>query len=519
MTDHAPTLTGPDLAAGIPLAEIQDGGILLGHAGGEAVLLSRHGKEVFAIGATCSHYGGPLAEGLVVGDTVRCPWHHACFSLRTGEALAAPALRPVDRWLVERKGDRVVVTAKAGPFKPKSRATAGDPRAIVILGAGAAGSAAAEMLRREGFKGEVTLVDAEPDGPIDRPNLSKDYLAGNAPEEWIPLFADDWFTEQRITRRLGSRATGIDTKGRKVTFADGSSLGYDRLLIATGGAPARLPISGVELPHVRTLRSLADSRGLIAAALTARRAVIIGAGFIGLEVAASLRARGLEVDIVAPEARPLQLQLGIKLGGFVRQVHEEHGVRFHLGASATAITPTEVVLADGTTLPADLVVIGVGVRPVTALAQGAGLAVEGGIVVDEFLETGVPGVYAAGDVAQWPDARRGERVRIEHWVVAQRQGQTAARNMLGAKERYTAVPFFWSQHYDVTIAMVGDPTACDRVVVQGDPAARDCLVGFHRKGKVAAVATIFRDRESLLAEAAFERGDEAALAALVATGR
>ena len=516
MTGSTAPLAGPDFAAGVAAAEIPDHGILLGHSQGEPVLLSRTGSTVSAVSATCTHYGGPLAEGLVVDGTVRCPWHHACFDLATGEALRAPALRPIDRWTVERRGDTVLVRSKAAPSAPRRRTTAGDPRSIVILGSGAAGAAATEQLRRDGYDGELTLVDVEPDGPVDRPNLSKDYLAGSAPEEWIPLFTDEWYAARRITRRFGVRATAIDPGARQVVLADGTRLGYDRLLISTGADASRLPIPGADLPHVHTLRSLADSRALIRAAGQARSALIVGAGFIGLEVAAAFRARGLEVDVVSHEARPLQLQLGLELGGFVRELHEQHGVRFHFESRVEAILPHGVQLAGGVVLPATLVVLGVGVRPAVALAAAAGVAVDHGILVDEFLETNVPGIYAAGDVARWPDPRRGGRSRPEHWVVAERQGQTAARNLLGGREPFRAVPFFWSQHYDVTIAMVGDPTGCDRVIVQGSAAARDCLVGFHLKGRVAAVATIGRDRASLLAEAAMESGDDAALNALVA---
>ena len=515
MGEAPAALSGPDLKIGIPLTNIPDNGILLGHADGEAILLSRAGNDVSAIGATCTHYGGPLAEGLVVDGTVRCPWHHACFSLKTGEAIGAPALRPVPRWVVERRGPQVLVRGKAPDLSPKVRKAATDPKSIVILGAGAAGGAAAEMLRREGYGGSVTLVDAQPDGPVDRPNLSKDYLAGTAPEEWIPLFSSAWFEAQKITRRFGVPVQAIDLKGKGVRFSDGKALSYDRLLIATGADAARLPIPGADLPQVHTLRSLADSRRLITAAGKARRAVVIGAGFIGLEVAASLRARGLEVEVVAPDARPLQLQLGTELGGFVRKVHEEHGVTFRLRTGVEGITAAGVKVADGTTVPADLVVLGVGARPAVALASAAGLTVEGGILVNEKLETGAPGVYAAGDAASWPGPD-GRRLRSEHWMVAQRQGQVAARNILGAGEAFRSVPFFWSQHYDVTIAVVGDTTACDRVIVRGDLAARDGLVAYYRKGKVAAIATLFRDQASLQAEAAFERGDQAALEALVA---
>ncbi|HEU4763980.1 MAG TPA: FAD-dependent oxidoreductase [Gemmatimonadales bacterium] len=519
MTDHSTPPSGPDLSAGVALADIPDNGTLQGHVGDEAVLLSRFGRSVYAIGATCTHYGGPLGEGLVVGETVRCPWHHACFSLKTGEALGAPALRPVDRWEVELRGDQVRVTRKAPAAPARQRPKGSDPASIVVVGGGATGAAAVEALRREGFGGSVTLLEAGPDGPVDRPNLSKDYLAGTAPEEWIPLFGDDWFEAQRIGRRLNARVAAVDAKARHVVLADGSKVAFDRLLIATGAEPIRLPVPGIDLPHVHTLRSLADSRAIIATAKSARRAVIIGAGFIGLEAAAALRARGLEVAVVAPESRPLQLQLGSELGGFVRQIHEDHGVTFHLRETVQAVTAAGVRLGSGAEVPADLVIAGVGVRPAVALAQAAGLTVDNGIVVNEQLETSAPGIFAAGDVARWPDPRSGERVRIEHWVVAERMGQTAARNLLGAGERFTAVPFFWSQHYDVPIAMVGNTAGCDRVVVHGDPAGRDCLVAYYRRGKVAAIATIFRDGESLAAEAAFERGDEAALEALAAGTR
>ncbi|HJU66435.1 MAG TPA: FAD-dependent oxidoreductase, partial [Gemmatimonadaceae bacterium] len=237
----------------------------------------------------------------------------------------------------------------------------------------------------------------------------------------------------------------------------------------------------------------------------ARRAVVIGASFIGLEVAASLRVRGLEVDVVAPEARPLERVLGARLGDFVRTTHEEHGVRFHLGRTVREIHRDSVVLDDGARLTADMVVAGVGVRPNIALAEAAGITLDRGILVDERLETSVPGVYAAGDVARWPDPHTGERIRVEHWVVAQRQGQAAAWSILGRNHRFDAVPFFWSQHYDATIAYVGHAQRWDAEDIEGDPAARDCQVTYRHGDRVLAVATIFRDRESLEAELRMEQ--------------
>ncbi|HEY2446578.1 MAG TPA: FAD-dependent oxidoreductase [Rhizomicrobium sp.] len=503
----------PDLASGIPEGDLHDGAMLVGEVGGEAVLLARSGAEIFAIGATCTHYGGPLHEGLMVGDTVRCPWHHACFSLRTGEALAAPALNANSCWRVERRDGRIFVRekiAEVGPRIPaKAKRSAGASTSMVIIGGGAAGNAAAEMLRREGHDGAVTILSADDAPPCDRPNLSKDYLAGKAPEEWIPLRPPEFYRDNDIALRLGTMVAGIDVAGRRVILAGGDSLGFDRLLIATGSEPVRLTVPGAELPHVRTLRSLADCRELIARAATAKHAVVVGASFIGLEAAASLRERGVEIHVVAPEARPMERVLGSALGDFLRALHEEHGVVFHLGRTVAAIEAGQVTFDDGASLFADLVVVGIGVHPRTALAERAGLAVERGVLVDETLETSARGIFAAGDIASVPGPRSGGRLRIEHWVVAERQGQTAARNMLGARERHHAVPFFWTQHYDVSIDYVGHAAAWDEIAQDGDPGAHDVALRFRKSGRTLAVATIFRGRESLMAELAMEQGGAA----------
>jgi NADPH-dependent 2,4-dienoyl-CoA reductase/sulfur reductase-like enzyme/nitrite reductase/ring-hydroxylating ferredoxin subunit len=501
-------LTGPDLAAeGIDATALAPGEKLLGHAFGDPVLLARLGDDYTAIGATCSHYGGPLAEGVISGEVVRCPWHHACFNLRTGEATRAPALNPVPCYEVAKRGDRIVVTRKLerDPLAPVGGAKpVATPSAVVIVGAGAAGSAAAEMLRRNGFDGSITMIDSENDSPYDRPNLSKDYLAGNAPEEWIPIRPDGFYAEHGITVKRAA-AMRIETAGRRVELGDGTSVRYDALLLATGADPIRLPIDGADLPHVHYLRSLGDSRAIIAAAKTAKRAVVIGGSFIGLETAASLRTRGLEVDVVAPEALPLERILGRELGTFIQSLHEEHGVHFHLGHKPQRIERDAVIVDDGTRLAADLVVMGVGVRPRLGLAEAAGLAMDRGVAVNEYLETSVPGIYAAGDIARWPDAHTGDRIRVEHWVVAQRMGQTAARNILGARERFDFVPFFWSAHYDVSINYVGHAEAWDRIAVDGDAAKRDVSVRYEKGGKLLALATIFRDEESLNEEIAMER--------------
>jgi apoptosis-inducing factor 3 len=496
-------LSGPDLSEGVALSQLAHGKMLLGHARGEAVLLARRGEKIFAVGATCTHYSGPLSEGLLVDATVRCPWHHACFDLRTGAPLRAPALNPIPCYEVTRQRGRV----RVGKRLPELRLPAspnGAPGRIVILGAGAAGHCAAETLRREGYRGQLVMIGAEADLPVDRPNLSKDYLAGSAPEEWLPLRPREFFDEHGIELVLGVRARSVETARKQVVIESGGTYVYDKLLLATGADPVKLDLPGGDLPHVRYLRTLGHSRAIIAAARTTRHAVVIGSSFIGLEVAASLRARNLEVHVVGPDAVPLARVMGPELGAFIRKVHEEHGVTFHLGTRPQAIDEKTVTLDNGERVPAELVVIGVGVRPEVSLAEKAGLAVDRGVLVDEYLQTSAADVFAAGDIARWPDRHSGQRIRVEHWVAAGRQGQTAARNMLGKREKFDAVPFFWSAHYDMGINYVGHASAWDRIEIEGSLDERNAAVRFIAGEKTVALATIYRDQESLQFERQIE---------------
>lgn len=501
-------LTGPDLGGGIPESDLANGAMIVGHAAGEAVLLARNGDEIFAVAANCTHYGGPLAEGLLVGSTVRCPWHHACFNLRTGAAIRAPALNDITCWTVARRDGKIIVGEKIQTSRPAPASRQGPvspPASIAIVGAGAAGNAAAEMLRREGYEGPVTVFDSDRLAPYDRPNLSKDYLAGNAPEEWIPLHAPSFYQELKIELMLDKPVRSLDAAARRLTFEDGSTREFGAVLLATGASPIRLDIPVSDGPEIRYLRTLEDSRAIIASAGGSRRAVVLGASFIGLEVAASLCTRGLEVHVVAPEARPLEKVLGPELGDFIREVHEKHGVIFHLGQTAVSVERGAVALSGGEKLEADLIVAGVGVRPNLQLAEQAGLAVDRGIVVDEFLETSVKGIFAAGDIARWPDAHTGQRIRVEHWVVAERQGQTAARNILGQRVRFADVPFFWSNHYDVAIGYTGHAEKWDEIRVDGSIADQDCAIRYRLGGRTMAIATMGRDLENLETERAMER--------------
>jgi len=488
----------PDLSNGVPIKGIPEGGNLQGVVGGEDVLLVRSGADFFAVSPFCTHYHGPLSEGLVVGDQVRCPWHHACFSLRTGEALRAPALDPIQCWKVQREGDAVFVREKITPAAATSSMQ--HPSSIVIVGGGAAGLAAADMLRRRGYDGPVTMISADSHPPCDRPNLSKDFLAGSAPDEWIPLRPPEWYGERKIELVLNSRVTALDTNAKTARTDNGKSFSYGALLLATGADPIKIPVEGAELSQLCLLRSFSDSKTIIERTRNAKKAVIVGASFIGLEVAASLRAREIEVHVVAPEKIPMERILGAELGRFVRALHESHGVVFHLGQTMKRVDGRTVTLSSGASVEADILVLGVGVRPSTALAEQAGLATDRGISVNEHLETSANGVFAAGDAVRWPDPRSGERIRVEHWVVAERQGQTAAKNMLGLRERFDAVPFFWSQHYDVPINYVGYAESWESLQIDGDISRRDCSVRYKKGEQTMALVTISRDVESLKAE-------------------
>ena len=506
---HSDELAGPDLAAGIDADSIAEGVAVTGHADGEAVLLARSGGRLFAVGAKCTHYGAPLEDGLIVDGTIRCPWHHASFDLATGRMSRPPALHDLPCWKVEvRDGKAFVGERQQHGGVSRTDGQSGQRSPMVIVGGGAAGTVAALTLRREGYAGRVILIDAGTELPVDRPNLSKDYLAGDAPEEWMPLFPAEFYDEHSIDLLLDSPVASIDTATKEAIFANGRRQKYASLLLATGAAPIRLdfPDAGQTVHYLRTL---ADSRAIIARAKEGGKAVVIGASFIGLEVAASLRKRGLEVTVIAPERVPLERVFGAELGHFIQETHEQKGVRFFLGRTVVAVSDEGVTTSTGDTVAADLVVAGIGVRPNIGLAEAAGLVTDKGVVVDEFLETSVPGIYAAGDIAKWPDPHSGNRIRVEHWVVAERQGQCAGRNMArgndGDRQKFTAVPFFWSNHYDVAIGYSGHAAQWDSVDISGNPADHDAQVTYRAGNRTLATATIYRDRANLEAELAMER--------------
>ena len=504
-------VSGPDLGTeGLPI-EALDGDVpVKAQVGGEPVIVVQTPEGVCVVGGKCTHYGAPLGDGICVDGEIRCPWHHAAFDVTTGEPVGGPALNPIPVYETSVVDGKVVVTGRREATRPNLSKTG--PESIVIVGSGAAGAAAAEALRRHGFSGPITLIGEEP--PIDRPNVSKDYLAGTAPEEWMPLRSPGFYADagiELITRRT---VKSIDPRARLVEMADGTTLKYDALLLAPGAEPEELEVPGADFAHVRYLRTLEDSKAIISALRSDPKVVVIGAGFIGLEVAASLRQREIDVTVVGIEEVPLMEVMGETMGRFIADLHREHGVVFEWGRNVEKITEDTVILDDGTELLADLVVVGIGVLPRTELAEAAGLTVDDGVVVDDRLRTSDAGIWAAGDIANYPRPD-GSRARVEHWVHAQRQGQAAARNILGHDLPYIQPPFFWSQHYDVPINVTGFLDGWEEDVVVGDPGERDVLVAYRGKGLIRAVATIYRDRESLRAEHALAIGDQSALVKLL----
>jgi NADPH-dependent 2,4-dienoyl-CoA reductase/sulfur reductase-like enzyme/nitrite reductase/ring-hydroxylating ferredoxin subunit len=493
-----------DLGKGVNVGRVSDDNIVEGKVGDDDALLIRHGSEFVAIGAHCTHYGGPLAKGLIVGDEIRCPLHHACFSLKTGEVLRNPAFDPIPCWRVEQVGDTLFVREKLPQAAAKSADLKGHPDSIVIVGGGGAGMAAAITLRREGYQGLLTMLSADSDPPCDRPNLSKDYLSDNAPDDWMPLRPANFFAEQKIELVLNSLVTSLDPQKKEVKLENGKTFGFGALLLATGAEPVRLSVPGADDSQLFYLRSWANSRQLIKAATAGKQVLIVGASFIALEVAASLRERGIAVHIAVREGDPLEPVFGKEIGKFVRELHEAHGVVFHKGETIVRLDGRKAILSKGTVVEADFVVLGIGVRPVVSFAEKAGLKVDNGVVVDEFLESSAKGIFAAGDIARWPDPGSGQLNRIEHWVVAERLGQTAARNMLGRKERFAAVPFFWTQQYDLTVRYIGHAEKWDAVQIDGNLEAKDCAAAFRLGDSVLAVATINRDLQNLKTEVEIE---------------
>jgi apoptosis-inducing factor 3 len=478
-------------------------------AGETRILLARVGDQFHAVSASCPHYGASLAEGALCGTHVICPLHHAVFNLVNGELEEPPALDALVSYEVHIENERVMVrvpeeTQDRRAVPMVKRDVAADPRQFVIIGAGAAGYTAAQTLREERFRGHIVMITREDRAPYDRPNLSKDYLHGHADPEWMPLRPEEFFAEHDIQLLFNREVTRVDARTKTIVFEGGDTMDYDALLVATGGAPVRLNIPGSDLRNVCVLRSFHDADSVIETAGRSRRAVVVGASFIGMEAAYSLRERGLDVTVVAPSQEPFEMTLGNEVGAIFRREHERHGVRFRLGSIVYRFEGSHnveaVTLDNGESIETDMVVVGVGVRPVTQFLENVELDKAGGVMVDSHLRA-ADGLYAAGDIVNFVDQRTGERMRIEHWRTAQQQGRIAARNMLGKDVAFAGVPFFWTQQFDLTLRYVGHASSWDEILYQGDVSSRDFLAFYIKEGRVVAVAGMNRDRELAAVEA------------------
>lgn len=478
-------------------AQLRDGHAIRVVVDKENVLVIRDGNRVHAYSADCPHAGGPLEEGAICNGHIVCPWHKGTFALANGDLLEPPPLAALDRYPVSIDGDDVMVT----PEKLPVRAPAGsnDARVFAIIGAGAAGGAACAALRERGFAGRIVLIGKEAAAPYDRTSLSKFVLSGEMKPDDVPaLLPADFIGRERI-ERIESAVARLDVKSRRIHFDDGRELDYDTALLASGSEPAVPDIPGCELGNVHVLRSLDNSRTIVDAVHEHSRVVILGSSFIGLESASALRKRNVAVTVVAPTKIPFAKQFGERIGTMFRTLHETNGVQFRLNEKVSSLAGDtavrEVVLESGERIPADVVLLGTGVKPVTGFVEGIALQKDGGIAADARMQA-APGLYVAGDIAVFPLHDGEPAVRIEHWRVAQQHALIAAHNMCGASERYASVPFFWTYHYEKNFEYLGHASQWDDIVFDGDPDQHAFLALFVKNGKVAAAVACQRDRET-----------------------
>jgi NADPH-dependent 2,4-dienoyl-CoA reductase/sulfur reductase-like enzyme/nitrite reductase/ring-hydroxylating ferredoxin subunit len=475
--------------------DLHDGEMKEVSIGEKSILLVRVKGEFHAIGSKCSHYGAPLAQGVLSGNRICCPWHQACFDIVTGDLREPPALDGLPHFDVRLEGENVIVRVpediKDQRTLPMAKYdTRVDSRSFVIIGAGAAGNAAAEILRQDRFQGRVIMVTRENHLPYDRPQLSKGYLKQD--QSIFPtLRSEKFYSDHDIEIRTNRVVTQVDASDKAIVFNDGSSLSYDKLLLTTGARPRRLNVPGAELQNIFTLRSLNDADQIKAAAEKASRAVVIGASFMGMETAASMTECGLSVTIVAPESIPFERTLGREIGRMYQKLHEENGVSFKLSTGVARFEGSDkvqtVVLDNGDRLKADFVVVGIGVQPVTDFLKGVEVNSDGSVPVDKHLCI-AEDLYAAGDVANFIDWRTEERIRIEHWRVAEQHGWIAAHNMAGQDVEFHGIPFFWTGQFGVSVRYVGHVTEWDTIIFQGDPSRQKFVAFYVKHDQVLAAA-------------------------------
>lgn len=482
--------------------EIKDGEMKAFSINDTKVLLCRVKGEYYAVGGLCPHYGAPLEDGLLAGNRVVCPWHHSAFDVTSGDLLEPPARDGLPRYKTRRDGDEIKVSipektemAKTPPMFTGEKTT---DQVYVILGAGAAGNAAAQALREAEYGGRILMITREERLPYDRPNLSKEYLQGEAKDEWMPLRDEEFYKKHRIELRKGTTVTGVDTSKKQLTTADGDTIEYSKLLVATGGRAKRPAIKGADLKNVFTLRSFDDADRIIEAGKDASRAVIVGTGFIGLETASSLRHRKIDVTIVSKEAVPMEHVFGTEVGKAIQLAHVDEETAFRLETDVEQLTGDKtverVILKGSEELPADMVILGVGVEPASAGIEGLPTEADGGIKVDAHMKAG-DDLYAAGDIAAFPSPLTGNHNRIEHWRTAEQQGRVAGFAMAGKPKSYDGVPFFWTDQAGLRLRYVGHAPSFDDVLYDGEPQRGSFIAYYVKDNKVLAASGVGRDKE------------------------
>ena len=464
-----------------------------------AILLSRVDGKYYAMQGHCSHYGASLAQGALYGTRVICPWHHACFDVTSGRHQEAPGLDSLPTYEVTIEGDKVMISLPTNPNEtvaPPMVTAATSDEHTVIVGGGPAAVQAAQALREADYPGKITMITPEDQPPYDRTALSKKYLQDGA--EWEDLFLrpDSFYQKYDIQLLTGQKVSQLDAASKTILLADGSTLEYDQAILCTGSQPKSLPVPGADLPNVYPLRTLHDGKALKEAAQQANEVVIVGASFIGMECAASLQKLGCQVTVVSPEQYPFADKWGERIGKMIRALHEAEGVTFVGGCRVERIEgdarAQSVTVDTGASLPADLVLVGIGVQPVTDFVVGLPRADDGGIIVDQQLHAGED-VYAAGDIAQFP--YRGQPVRIEHWRLASQQGKTAAQVIAGQDTTFDKVPFFWTAQQGKNIRYVGFVKDYDEIIYQGEVEEQDFMAFYVKDSQVCAVLGMNRDAE------------------------
>ncbi|MEH1890266.1 MAG: FAD-dependent oxidoreductase [Nostoc sp.] len=495
--------------------DLNDGEMRQVAVGETEILLTRLDGKFHAVGAHCSHYKAPLADGVLSGHHVVCPWHNAYFDVTSGDQLEPPGLDSLACYQVRIEGENVIVSVPEETTGLRSPTMAqfnpdADGRTFVILGAGAAGVHAVETLRVAGYQGRIVMITQDDRLPYDRTKLSKDYFIGETSSEEMPLRSPDFYKEHAIEILLNKQVEQVQTTAKAITFTDsasgsdagasGDSLNYDALLVATGGKPLQLDIPGADLQNILTLRSFDDTDRILTLSKQKGQAVVIGSSFIGMETAAGLSQHGLQVTVVSPDSVPFKKTLGEEIGKIFQQVHQENGVSFKFGRKAVQFEGNDkveaVILDNGDRLKADIVIVGIGVQPATDFLEGIDLyPKDGSVVVDEYLRA-ADGVYAAGDIARYPDWRTSESLRVEHWRVAAQQGRIAAHNMAGKAVKFRGLPLFWTMQFKFPLRYIGHAQSWDEIIVDGDLQKQEFIAFYVKNNQVLAVATSHKDTET-----------------------